>query len=111
MYSLSTIFSLLSVYCLYATAKKVEIDKKQLFRYLDSHPGISKTLAVFFFLFSTILLTASLGVASGILGSVVLWSIVMSCMVLFTPFQTIKQYHIILVSVISLGLEFTLTSF
>ena len=111
MYSLSIIFSLLSVYCLYATAKKVEIDKKHLMQYLDLHPRISKTLAVFFFLFSTILLTVSLGVASGILGSVVLWSTGMSCMILFAPFQTVKQYHIILFSVISLGLEFTLTSF
>ena len=109
MYSLSIIFSLLSIYCLYATAKKVEVDKSGLMLYLALRPGISKTLAVFFFLFSTILLTVSLGVASGILGSVVLWSTVISCMILFAPFQTVKQYHVILVSVISLGLEFTLT--
>lgn len=78
-------------------------------QYLEVRPGISKTLAVFFFLLSTILLSTHIGVASGILGSVVLWSVWMSCIVLFAPFQAVKQQYVILVSVIALGLEFTLT--
>ena len=109
MYSLSIIFSLVSVWCLYATARKVEVEKKHLLRYLAERPGISKALAVFFFLLSTALLSQYIGIASGILGSVVLWSIWMSCVVLFAPFQALKQQHVILISAIVLSLEFTLT--
>ena len=110
MYSLPIIFSLISVYCLYATAKKVEVDKKHLMRFLEARPGISKTLAAFFFLLSTMLLCWYIGIVSGILGSIVLWSIWMSCMVLLAPFQVLKQNYIILVSVAAIGLEFTLTN-
>ena len=110
MYSLPVIFSLISVYCFYATAKKVEVDKKRLMKYLDEHPRLSSTLAVFFFLLSTVLLTQYIGIASGILGSIVLWSTWMSSMILFAPFQVLKQNHVILVSVLIISLEFTLTN-
>jgi len=55
-------------------------------------------LSVVFFLLSVILLLPKVGIASGIIGAVVLWTLLASAVLLVVPFQWIKASHMLSLS-------------
>ena len=70
------------------TSKRISWpDKNQVMSYMAVKPLYSKYLAAVLFLLATLLLTTSLGVASGIFAAVVILMMAGSVCVLFFPFR------------------------
>ena len=114
MYSLSIISSFLSIFILYVGAEKTEYQPKEttLIKVIDVltvHGLKGKIASCMLFLFSTILLINEMGFASGIYGSMVLWILLASTIVLFAPFQKLKAFHLLSLGVLMLILELLLT--
>jgi hypothetical protein len=98
MYSLSIITSALSVLCLYSIARKVELQKSGIILYLSKRKKTSQVLSVVFFLLSVIFLLPKVGIASGIIGAVVLWTLWASSILLLVPFNWVKASHVLSLS-------------
>jgi len=68
-------------------------------------------LSVSFFLLSVTLLLPKVGMASGIIGAVVLWTLLASVVLLVLPFHRVKASHVLSLSLgvllIELVLNFT----
>jgi phosphatidylglycerophosphate synthase len=98
MYSLSIIASALSVLYIYSVAEKVELNKSRIILLLSKRKKTSQMLAVIFFLLSVILLVPKIGMASGIIGALVLWTLLACAVLLLVPFHRVKTIHLLSLS-------------
>ncbi len=105
MYTAIIILSFLSVWCLYLTSNKIELEKTGLSLRLSNQVVLSSACSFFFFLIQTCALVMLTGVLAGIFASVSLWMLVISIVVLFTPFQKIKKVHLFLSTVFCFTIE------
>ena len=105
VYSLSIISSFLSVFILYAVAEKTAYQPTGtiLIKVADAlavYVLKGKILSFILFLLSTILLIDGMGLASGIFGSMVLWILLASAVLLFAPFQKLKAMHLLVLGML-----------
>ena len=91
MILLATLVSFISVVCLYGAAKKVELKKTGFLSRLEKHANFSRVASIVLLMVSTIFLTIALGIAKGIIYSVVIWTSIASLLLLFVPFLTKKK--------------------
>lgn len=109
MYSLSLICDFLSIWCLYACSEKLSIDKMGLVLWISKNKRTAKLAACLFFIIPTILLIQLLGTTSGIFINIFLWTLIASCIVLFTPFPQIKRIHLVLIIILVILIEIIYT--
>lgn len=105
MFSLSIILSFVSVWCLYAVADRVDFVKTGIHAKLKEHSGVARTISLLSYLLLCILLVNKYGPTTGILVGLMLWTLVGSLIVLFTPFSKFKTLHLGLLMVLIIGLE------
>ena len=95
IYSLTFLSGFLSVFCFYFSSEKIEINSKPIAIFLRKNKVLSVLLGILFFGVSTVLLTLTQGVLSGIFCSVVLWILLGSLTLLLAPFEKIRLTHLI----------------
>lgn len=108
MYSLAIIFSFISIWCLFATSKKVEHTKTGITLLLANNTKVAKIASLVLFLVTIVLLSYCMGFVTGLLTSIVLWMFLASCIVLFAPFK-LETIQIIAIISLIVGLEFVST--
>jgi len=105
MYTIATLLCFASVWSLFSSAQKVEFEKRHLTLALAKNGKIAKGISVALYLGSTLLFCSLLGYGTGILGSIILWMIFASVVVLFAPFPTLRFVHLILMVGVLILLE------
>ncbi|MEM6633650.1 MAG: hypothetical protein AAF694_28515 [Bacteroidota bacterium] len=90
MISLGLACIFLSVYCLYAVAKKVEFTKDTIMLYLAAHTTLSKILSGILAILGIWLLTFEVGTVNAIIAGTVAWLTVASLILLFAPFRKVN---------------------
>ncbi|MCG8306528.1 MAG: hypothetical protein MI975_03995 [Cytophagales bacterium] len=108
MISLASLLLLLSVWCLYIAAERLELEVKGPAARLTEHPKLTRILSVLFCIGGTVLLIRVFGLATGALASLSIWTRIAGLIVLFAPFNKIKiiPVAVILVAVIIVELIF-----
>jgi hypothetical protein len=86
MILLALLLSLLSTFCLFGAARKVELEKSGLLAYLDQHARLSRWASLLLLLVSTSLFITALGIAKGIIVSLIVWTSLASLLLLLVPF-------------------------
>lgn len=102
MYTLSITMSFLSVFGLFATHKRVEVEKKGVLLWLSQRSLFTKIISLITFIVSTYLLALQLGVAIGIFTSLTLWMLLACLTTLFSPFEKVRRGHL-LIALISIS--------
>lgn len=108
MISIAIFFAFCSVWCLYATAKKVALQKRGITLRLSKKPRASKWGGLGFLLLSISVLYVSYGYAVGIILAIALWMIVTSAIVLFAPFPKFNAHYVIPTVLLSIVLDLLL---
>ncbi|MEM9987428.1 MAG: hypothetical protein AAF804_20230 [Bacteroidota bacterium] len=109
MLTLSLMLSLISVSCLYATAERVEGEKRGLLRWLSQHTTLAYCTAGVAYLGALGLHISSFGWLAGLFTSLLAWMLLACMMILFAPFQQMRLHHVSLVALVAFGLEWLLS--
>ena len=106
MVSAASILLLLSVWCFYIVAGKIEFESKGLVLKLTERPLLSRGLGVLFGIIGTGLLIIKLGKVNGILSALCIWTAIACLVLLFAPFQKVKALHLIFAMLSLVAIEF-----
>ena len=108
MISLSIVLSFISVWCLYATANRTDFVKTGIHAKLNKNSMAASVVAILLYVLSGFILVWNYGMATGIIASFTLWTLMSSLITLFTPFPKFKTFYICLIVVFLMGLEICL---
>lgn len=108
MISLSVLCFFVSIYLLYATAKRIEYHKGGLSVFFETHSMLSKSLGLVFTILGTLILIYLYGITNALLILFVVWPTIASFIILFTPFKKVKVIHLLCPGFILTLLEFVI---
>lgn len=102
MLSLGVISLCYSVYLLFAAAKKVEYRKGFFSLFWETRPLLARSLSLVFMVLGTFLLVFKMGIANGLLASLVTWPTIASLTVLLAPLFKAKKVYTVLIALLVL---------
>jgi len=110
MVTLATSFSFFGFYMLYSTSKRAPLQLElKLQKQINENEKISTYCAVFLLIVSLLLCIADLGIGAGAFSFLLILMTVGSLIVLVAPLRFFKLSTIILITMLSLGIEIYLT--
>ncbi|QDO95253.1 hypothetical protein FNB79_15150 [Formosa sediminum] len=110
MVTLASSFSLFGFYMLYSTSKRAPLQfELQLQKRINENDKISKYCAVFLLLVSLLICIADLGIGAGAFSFLMILMTLGSLIVLVAPLRFFKLSTIVLITMLSLGIEIYLT--
>lgn len=93
MISVGIIVLFLSVYLLFAAAKRVEYNKGPFSMYWEARPLLARSLSLFLLAIGTVLLAYSIGIANALLALLVVWPTIASLVILCAPLLKRVKRH------------------
>lgn len=102
MISLGVILYFISVYLLFAAAKKVECHKGDFSLYWEDRPLLSRGLSSLFMIVGTAVFALGIGLANALISSLVIWPLLASLVVLLTPLLKGSNAYMLLLGLLVL---------
>ena len=106
MISLGSICLFISVYLLFAAAKRVEYRKGTFSLYWEARPLLSRGLSLLFTITGTVLIAYNIGITNALLAVLVVWPTIASLLLLFVPLCKVRKGYIIVTALLLVFFEF-----